>query len=141
MAEAFDARSLGDRQKRIFRLDGAGVHEGEDILGLPVRRFVDTYVRSLLTWDVLVFFHRNDDVVLDVDGLGDRLGRHPDELQPEIERLCRDRIVVCTGGLISYEPEPALRGAVGAFVEATQERRHRLALIAAVLQKIAESSD
>ena len=31
--------------------------------------FVDSYVRSLLTWDVLVFFHRNPDAVLDLDGL------------------------------------------------------------------------
>lgn len=112
------------------------VSELEDVLGLPTARFVNRYVRSLLTWDVLVFFHRNPDAVLDMDGLASRLGRHVEELQPEIDELCRNRILHRAGGLVRYRPDPELRETVEDFVSACQDRSRRLALIALVLQKI-----
>jgi len=99
-------------------------------------KFVDSYVRSLLTWDVLVFFHRNPEAVLDLEGLASRLGRRVDELQPEIDELCKDRILQCAGGLIRYRPTPEMRDTISKFVDACQERGRRLALIALVLHKI-----
>ena len=112
------------------------LNELEDVLGLPTTHFVDRYVRSLLTWDVLVFFHRNPDAVLDVNGLAARLGRHTEELQMELDELCRDKILQCAGGLIRYRPEGDMRDAVETFVNACQDRSRRLALIALVLHKI-----
>ncbi|MDO9107502.1 MAG: hypothetical protein Q7U89_00715, partial [Coriobacteriia bacterium] len=93
-------------------------------------------VRSLLTWDILVFFHRNPDAVLDPAGLASRLGRRMEELEPEIEALCAGRILQCAGGLIRYRPTPELKETVGGFVEACQDRGRRLALIALVFHKI-----
>jgi hypothetical protein len=98
--------------------------------------FVEQHVRSLLTWDILVFFHRNPDAVLDLEGLANRLGRRVDELRPEVEALCADRILQCAGGLIRYKPTTELRETVGKFVDACQDRGRRLALIALVLHKI-----
>jgi hypothetical protein len=117
------------------------VNELEDVLGLPITRFVDRYVRSLLTWDILVFFHRNPDAVLDIDGLASRLGRRVEELQPEINELCRDRILQCAGGLVRYRPDVEMREMVEGFVTACQERGRRLALIALVLHKINPHDD
>jgi hypothetical protein len=119
-----------------MRRDGAAVNELEDVLGLPTTHFVDRYVRSLLTWDVLVFFHRNPDAVLDLDGLAARLGRDPQELQSEVDELCRDRILQRAGGLVRYRPEPEMRDTVDTFATACQDRGRRLALIALVLHKI-----
>jgi hypothetical protein len=113
-----------------------GVYELEGVLGPSIMKFVEQYVRSLLTWDVLVFFHRNPDAVLDLEGLASRLGRRVEELQPEVDELCKDKILQCAGGLIRYRPSPELRETVGKFVEACQERGRRLALIALVLHKI-----
>jgi hypothetical protein len=110
--------------------------ELEGVLGASVMKFVDQHVRSLLTWDVLVFFHRNPDAVLDIEGLASRLGRRIDELQPEVEELCRDGILTRAGGLIRYRPSPEMRETIGNFVDACQERGRRLALIALVLHKI-----
>jgi len=112
------------------------VSEFEGVLGPSTMRFVDRYVRSLLTWDVLLFFHRNPDAVLDLEGLASRLGRRAEELQPEIDDLCKDRILQCAGGLIRYRPTPELRAAISEFAEACQERGRRLAFIALVLHKI-----
>jgi hypothetical protein len=112
------------------------VNELEEVLGLATTHFVDRYVRSLLTWDILVFFHRNPDAVLDHDGLATRLGRHVEELQTECDDLCRDRILQCAGGLIRYRPDPEMRDTVEGFVNACQDRGRRLALIMMLLHKI-----
>lgn len=108
----------------------------EGVLGPSVMEFVDHHVRSLLTWDILVFFHRNPEAVLDPAGLASRLGRRLEELEPEIDSLCAGGILQCAGGLVRYKPSPELRETVGGFVEACQDRGRRLALIALVLHKI-----
>ena len=112
------------------------MYEVFGVLGPSVTKFVEGHVRSLLTWDILVFFDRNPDAVLDETGLATRLGRHPEEVGPEVAVLCDARILQCDGGLIRYEPTPELRGQVTEFVEACQDRGRRLALIALVLQRI-----
>jgi hypothetical protein len=112
------------------------VNELEDVLGLPITRFVDQHVRSLLTRDLLVFFHRNPDAVLDAEELATRLGRRVEELQPEVHELCGDHVLECSGGLVRYRPDPEMRETVESFVTACRERGRRLALIALVLHKI-----
>jgi hypothetical protein len=120
----------------VCDVGGSTVYELEGVLGPTVMEFVDRHVRSLLTWDILVFFHRNEDAVLDLEGLSRRLGRRSEELQPEIAALCDDGILDQRGGLIRYQPDGDLKQTVGGFVEACQERRRRLALIALVLHKV-----
>jgi hypothetical protein len=112
------------------------LYDLEGVLGPSVTQFVERHVRSLLAWDILVFFHRNPDAVLDAAGLASRLGRRVEEVEPELESLCDGRILQSAGGLIRYKPTPELRGQVGAFVEACQDRGRRLALIALVLHRI-----
>lgn len=112
------------------------VYDLEGVLGPSVVAFVDRHVRSLLTWDVLAFFNRNPDAVLDVDGLSSRLGRRPEELQPELESLIDSGILDDPGGLIRYRPAEETRRAVAHFVESCQDRNRRLAMIALVLRKI-----
>jgi hypothetical protein len=117
-------------------IERAVVYDLEGVLGPAVMEFVDRHVRSLLTWDILVFFHRNPDAVLDLEGLASRLGRRVEELTPEVEALCDGRILSRAGGLIRYRPAPETREAVGRFVDSCQDRGRRLALIALVLHKI-----
>ncbi len=112
------------------------MYDLEGVLGPSVIGFVDQHVRSLLTWDILVFFHRNPEAVLDIEGLASRLGRRKDELEPEVEGLCEGKILQNAGGLIRYKPSPDTRETIGKFVDACQERGRRLALIALVLHKI-----
>lgn len=112
------------------------MHDLDGVLGPTVIRFVERHVSSLLAWDVLVFFHRNPDAVLDLEGLATRMGRRTEELSPEIDMLCDARIIQCAGGLIRYKPTPELRIGVDEFVAACQDRGRRLALIALVLNRI-----
>ncbi len=97
-------------------------------------------MRSLLAWDILVFFHRNPDAVLDPDGLAARLGRSTKEIEPEVDALCDGQILQRAGGLVRYKPTPETRAQVGEFVDACQDRARRLALIALVLHRIGRGS-
>lgn len=115
------------------------LYDLEGVLGPRVIDFVGHYVRSLLAWDILVFFDRNPEAVLDVEGLANRLGRRPEEVGPEVDALCQARILQCAGGLIRYKPTDEMRESVGEFVLACQDRSRRLALIALVLQRISRS--
>ncbi len=120
--------------------NGYDVYDLEGILGPTVTQFVQRHVRSLLAWDIVVFFHRNPEAVLDAPGLATRLGRRLDEIEPEIQMLCDGRILQRAGGLIRYKPSEGLHEEVGAFVDACQDRSRRLALIALVLRSIGKNS-
>lgn len=112
------------------------MYDLEGVLGPSVVAFVNRHVRSLLTWDVLAFFNRNPDAVLDLHGLSARLGRRPEELRPELESLVDSGILDDPGGLIRYQPAAETRKAVAHFVDTCQDRNRRLAMIALVLRTI-----
>lgn len=116
------------------------MYDLEGVLGPSVTQFVERHVRSLLAWDILVFFHRNPDAVLDSPGLASRLGRRVEEVDPELAALCDGHILQSAGGLVRYKPAPELRAQVAEFVDACQDRGRRLALIALVLHRIGKSS-
>jgi hypothetical protein len=116
------------------------LYDLEGVLGPTVTQFVERHVRSLLAWDILVFFHRNADAVLDSYELASRLGRRVEEVEPEVDSLCQGRILQRAGGLIRYKPAPEMLVAVGDFVDSCQDRGRRLALIALVLHRIGKDS-
>ncbi len=115
------------------------MYDLEGVLGPTVTQFVERHVRSLLAWDIIVFFHRNPEVALDSAGLASRLGRRVEEVEPEIESLCEGRILQRSSDLIRYKPSNEVRAQVSDFVDACQDRGRRLALIALVLHRIGKS--
>lgn len=116
------------------------MYDMEGVLGPSVTQFVDRHVRSLLAWDIIVFFHRNPEAVLDARGLAARLGRREEELELELELLTSARILQVAGGLIRYRPPKDMHSQIGAFVDACQDRGRRLALIALVLHRIGKGA-
>jgi hypothetical protein len=117
-----------------------GVYDLEGVLGPDVTSFVQHHVRSLLTWDILVFFDRNPDAAMDAEGLASRLGRRVEEIQSELGPLCEERVLTCSGGLIRYQPSAEMRHSVSEFVTSCQDKGRRLALIALVLHNIGPQS-
>jgi hypothetical protein len=116
------------------------VYDLGGVLGPSVTQFVERHVRSLLAWDILVFFNRNPDAALDSAGLASRLGRRAEEVEPEVDFLCDSRVLHCEAGTIRYKPTAELKDQVDGFVDACQDRGRRLALIALVLHRIGRSS-
>jgi hypothetical protein len=115
------------------------VYDLGGVLGPSVTQFVERHVRSLLAWDILVFFQRNPATVLDAEAIATRLGRHVEEVEPEIRMLCDSAILRCEDDLVSYAPHQELNDQINEFVDACQDRGRRLALIALVLHRIAKS--
>lgn len=136
MGSASRRRAVKTSGSLLTAENGCNLYDLEGVLGPTVIQFVERHVGSLLAWDILVFFHRNPDAVLDTAGLASRLGRKVEEVDPEVDALCDGRILQCAGGLIRYKPTPELRQQVGDFVDACQDRSRRLALIALVLHRI-----
>ena len=116
------------------------MYDLEGVLGPTVIQFVEDHVRSLLAWDILVYFYRNPTETIDVATLAERLGRREEEVGPEIKAMCAGRILQCSDGAIHYSPQPELASMVAEFVEACQERGRRLALIALVLHRIGRTN-
>jgi len=117
------------------------MHDLEWVLGPSLTKFAERHCRSLLSWDILLFFYRNPDAVLDLEGLASRLGRRVDELEPEVKTLCDDDILQHAGGLLRFRPKSEIRELVIAFGDACQDRSRRLALIALVLHKVTPRQD
>ena len=117
------------------------MYDLDGVLGPDITRFVQRHVRTLLTWDILVFFERNRAAVIDVEGLASRLGRRVEDIEPEIGPLCESDVLDCSGGLIRYEPSADMHRDVTAFVSACQDKSRRLALIALVLHNISPGSE
>ena len=109
-------------------------------LSPSVIEFVEAHVGSLLSWDIVVFFARNADAVLDVEGLADRLGRREEEVESEVAQLVSSGLISEHGGLLRYAPSEAVRAAASAFVVACEDRESRLALIAIVLKRLSEAA-
>lgn len=99
-------------------------------------RFVDAHVRTLLAWEILLFFQKHPSAVLDKRALAARVGRRPDDLDDDLEQLCRSDILSNAGGLIRYKPSAEIVRSVDRFADACTDKRMRLALVAAVLEKI-----
>ncbi len=116
------------------------MHDLEGVLGPRVIAFVERHVRTLLAWDILVYFHRNPDSQLDAHTLAARLGRRAEEVEPEVMLMCGEGILACTDGLIRYAPTEDRAERVTEFVESCQDRDRRLALIALVLHSIGRHS-
>jgi hypothetical protein len=99
-------------------------------------RFVDSHVQSLMAWEILLFFQRHPDAVLDEPSLARRLGRRPEDIADDVEFLCRSDILSCAGGRIGYGPDTSLARSVDRFADACTDRSMRLALVAQVLERI-----
>lgn len=116
------------------------MYDFEGVLGPTVIEFVERHVGTLLAWDILVYFYRNPNEMLGVEDLAARLGRHADEIAPEITSLCEGGILARSDGIVRYAPDEQARQQVGDFVAACQDRGRRLALIALVLGRIGRGS-
>jgi hypothetical protein len=99
-------------------------------------RFVDTHVRSLVGWEILLFFHKHPEAVLDVPALASRLGRRPDDIAEDVESLCRSDILSCKGGLVRFAAAGDTGRDVDRFADACSDRAMRMALVAQVLERI-----
>jgi predicted transcriptional regulator len=107
-----------------------------------VSRFVDEYVDSFITWDLILFFHENPYTVGSSSSIAMSIGRLGSDIEPYLERLA-DRGVLTRefrsgeGGetIYAYKPEPDFERMVMEFKKALKDRASRLIIVSKVLQK------
>jgi hypothetical protein len=115
------------------------VYGSGGLLEPGLSRFVDDHVRSLVGWEVLLFFHKHPEAVLDVPALAKRLGRREDDIAEDVDSLCRSDILSCKGGLVRFAAGCDVARDLDRFADACSDRAMRMALVAQVLERIDRS--
>jgi hypothetical protein len=109
-------------------------HDGT--LDAALARFVDAHVRSLVSWEILVFFDSHRGAVLDESALAKRLGRRPADITADVDALCRGKVLECGGGLIRFGPDPETGHEVGRFAAAGATTSMRRQILGRILPRI-----
>lgn len=102
-------------------------------------RFIDRYVDSFASWDLILFMHYNPDTADTAEGFAGRLGRSADEVGRALEHFCCLGTVSSKGGAGEEVFYPKLDGETredfAKFVHAQDDRELRLMLIRSILHK------
>jgi len=106
-----------------------------DYLSEDLQVFVDTFVVSFLAWDIIVFFHKNPGVAINVEQLAANLGRRQDEVKRESEVLAAKRFLYNRSGIYTASDDRAMGQNAADFYQALCDREKRLRILTAVLQK------
>ena len=101
-----------------------------------VHSFVDDYVVSFVSWDILLYFHRNADAIETPSSLASRLGRRQRDIEAEISRLVEKGVLTpVNGDTFRHAPAPALARQIEAFSDALNVASSRMTILSQVLGK------
>lgn len=111
-----------------------------DNVSPDVMEFVDRYLDTFVTWDVLVYFHENPGIEKKISAIALDIGRRITSLQPSLTALAEQGLLaseVEPGDEPSYRyaPTSEFKSGMDRFIEATRDRTNRLAFVSKVLQK------
>ncbi|HZD60288.1 MAG TPA: hypothetical protein VE439_07530 [Anaerolineae bacterium] len=102
-----------------------------------LKSFISSYVNSLASWAIIVFYHQNPGVRDRVSDLAMHLGRRENDIEKAVEHLTESGLLKKeegdNGAIYIYEPDLRLREQVNAFVDALDVRELRLWVLSEVL--------
>jgi len=101
-----------------------------------VLKFVDEYVDSFISWDILLFFRHNPAAIETAKSLSGRLGRRQEDTKFGLTFLC-EKGVLRTEDNKTYEFKPGdqLEMQITAFSDALAHRDTRMKILSKVLSK------
>lgn len=107
-----------------------------------VEKFVEEYVDSFITWDLILFFHENPYTVGTPSSIALSIGRLGSDIEPHLERLAEKGVLTREErsgedgeAIYSYKPNPEFEKMVMEFKRALRDRASRLIIVSKVLQK------
>ncbi len=107
-----------------------------------VGAFVEEYIDSFISWDLILFFHENPYTVGSPSSIAMSIGRLGSDIEPYLEKLADkgvlEREYRGQGGsetIYAYKPEPDFEKMVIEFKRALKDRASRLIIVSKVLQK------
>jgi hypothetical protein len=111
-------------------------------LDQQVAGFVEEYVDSFITWDLILFFHENPYTVGSPSSIAMSIGRLGSDIEPFLERMTAKGILTHefragdgAETIYAYKPEPDFEKMVIDFKRALKDRASRLIIVSKVLQK------
>jgi hypothetical protein len=110
-----------------------------DVGDPEVDAFVDSNLVSFAAWDLIIYLNRNTDACEPLTTLAAVLARQESDLEPAIDRLVGNRVLVeRTGAVSSYalSEDPDVRRVVSKFITMASKREHRLEFVRRVLAHV-----
>jgi predicted transcriptional regulator len=107
-----------------------------------VSLFVDEYIDSFITWDLILFFHENPYTVGSSSSIAMSIGRLGSDIEPFLEKMTEKGILThefrAGNGaetIYAYKPDSDFEKMVMEFKRALKDRASRLIIVSKVLQK------
>jgi len=101
--------------------------------------FVETYVDSFASWDLILFMHFNPTAMDTADAFASRLGRPVEEVSASLDRFCKLGCVSMSrrnaARVYSSDLRPDVKASFAKFARAQDDRELRLMLIRSILAK------
>jgi len=111
-----------------------------NILDDEIKGFINSYVDSLLSWDIIIFLYNNSMQASNVSELAKHLGKPHQDVENIFRQLQNQGLVKCCNNHEMnnhkrYEVSHNFQREVKPFVSALNHRRQRLAILAEVLRR------
>lgn len=110
-----------------------------DTLSDEIKKFIERFIDSFVSWDLIVFFHTNSGTIDTCKGLSSRLGRKENEVKNSLEELYKKGLLGKKVGsgkeVYFYSPSPHLKDVVDEFVKSLEDRSFRLKVLSYLLKK------
>jgi hypothetical protein len=104
--------------------------------GAEVHKFVEEYVDSFISWDILLFFYNNPGALESSESLSNRLGRNEKDVSAGLRALATKGVLLsATKGIYQSNPDPQFQARVKAFNDALSIAPTRLSILNQVLSK------
>ncbi len=107
-----------------------------------VSSFVEEYIDSFITWDLILFFYENPFTVGSPSSIAMSIGRLDSDVLPYLEMLVAKEILSSElqvrespETIFSYVPDKGFETRVEEFKKALKDRASRLMIVSKVLQK------
>lgn len=98
--------------------------------------FVDEFIDSFVSWDILLYFHSHADAIETTASLASRLGRNESDVQAEIDNMLDKGVLSpASGGTVRHDPTPELAGRIKDFNDALAVASTRMEILTQVLGK------
>lgn len=103
-----------------------------------LEQFIEEYLDSFVSWDLIVFFHHNPGVIDGALGLAARLGRSVESVEEALAKLEAKGVVKRKSEvdpIYSYTPDEDFMRKVQLFNQALENRLLRLRILSLLLKK------
>lgn len=103
-----------------------------------IKEFVEEYIDSFTSWDILVYYNNNPDSKLNIDQLSVKIGRSTKDVQKSVDILKVKNILNLSeenNNLYCYQPAELLKNKIDHFIEALNNREKRMSILSIILEK------